>query len=535
MSATIAIEGNAALVRFDRFGLDDYELFLRAKKLPEHRCTYDWATDTYTVATAARFAHLLGVLGEVAPVERPDLAPHLFDYQRFACERALAARRFALWLDTGLGKTACGLEWTRQACAATGGRVLWLAPTNDLIAQHVAAARAFYPDGAVPMEALPTRAALEAWCDLPGPGVGIATYAKFVPGAIPGLAYKLGGLVADEASMLKASGGVTKWNVLHSVKGIEYKLAMTATPAPNEVMEYASQANFCEQIRGQGDTFWSYFSRDKRGNWYVKPYAREAFYRYMASWSLYMRNPANFGFADILASLPAPDLREYQLAMTPTQRELMQGFMVRANRGFLVDDRLGIQERSKLSQLAKGFLYDKGEGAAGRHTALVPSPKPAFVADLARQDVRDGRQVLIWTVFDAESELIAEQLADVPGVAVLHGKLSDAERAQALDRFRDGDAPILISKASLIGFGLNFQFCRSMIFSGFDDSFERMYQAIRRCYRFGQTASVRVHVPYIPELEGLMLANVKEKERQFALDVAIQERHYRDAIESEAA
>lgn len=96
---------------------------------------------------------------------------------------------------------------------------------------------------------------------------------------------------------------------------------------------------------------------------------------------------------------------------------------------------------------------------------------------------------------------------------------------------RAGDVRVLISKASLIGFGLNFQFCRAMIFSGFDDSFERMYQAIRRCYRFGQTETVRVHVPYIPELEGLMLANVKGKERRFLQDVAIQEGYYRQALE----
>ncbi|HSH79854.1 MAG TPA: hypothetical protein VLA19_15115, partial [Herpetosiphonaceae bacterium] len=77
----------------------------------------------------------------------------------------------------------------------------------------------------------------------------------------------------------------------------------------------------------------------------------------------------------------------------------------------------------------------------------------------------------------------------------------------------------------------NFQFCRSMVFSGFDDSFERMYQAIRRCFRYGQTETVRVHVPYIPELEGLMLSNVKRKQQQFDEDAAIQERHYREALE----
>jgi len=89
---------------------------------------------------------------------------------------------------------------------------------------------------------------------------------------------------------------------------------------------------------------------------------------------------------------------------------------------------------------------------------------------------------------------------------------------------------VIISKAQLIGYGLNLQNCRSMIFSGFDDSFERMYQAIRRAYRFGQTETVRVHVPYIPELEGMIFENVQGKERQFMEDVGMQERYYREAL-----
>lgn len=109
--------------------------------------------------------------------------------------------------------------------------------------------------------------------------------------------------------------------------------------------------------------------------------------------------------------------------------------------------------------------------------------------------------------------------------------MSEAARLDVLDRFRRGDLRVLISKASLIGYGMNLQFCRSMVFSGFDDSFERMYQATRRCLRFGQTEVVRVHVPYVPELEGLVFNNVKGKEAAFLRDVAIQEEMYMKAME----
>jgi hypothetical protein len=226
---------------------------------------------------------------------------------------------------------------------------------------------------------------------------------------------------------------------------------------------------------------WTYFSKDKFGNWRVKPHGREAFYKFMASWSIYMRDPAHFGFKDILSTLPDPDVREYKIEITPTQREMMHVFQTVSGKGMFTD-RAGVKERSKLSQIAKGFLYETTE--TKRKTILIESKKPAFVADLVRADVADGLQTLVWTVFDAESEILSGYLQDLkPGI--LTGDMSDAARQDVLNRFLSGEIRVLISKASLIGYGLNLQNCRSMVFSGFDDSFERMYQAIRRAYRFG--------------------------------------------------
>lgn len=517
----LRLNGALAEVTFDRFDLDSYGLFLRAKKLPESQLAYEWETDRYTLTTPARFAALLGAAPERAAVDRLPLAGHLFDYQRWIAGLALDAERFALWADTGLGKTAIALEWIRQVAHLTGGRVLILVPTRELARQWGEEAARFYGG------------ALADWCKGEGQAVGVATYAAFVPGILPELRY-VAGVVADESSILKTGGGTIKWNLIKSARGIRYKLSATATPAPNDTMEYASQAAFLEKLRTEGDILWTYFSRDKRGNWRIKPHAQQAFYRFMSSWSIYLRDPVRFGFADILSSLPEPDIREYRLEMTPVQREWMQGFLVRKNRGFLVDDRMGVQERSKLSQLAKGFLYDGP--AAKRQVARIESPKPGFVADLARADVAEGRRTLIWTVFDAESAIVAEQLRDAPfAVATLDGSMSDAARANALDRFKAGEAAVLISKAQLIGYGLNLQHATSQIFSGWDDSFERLYQAIRRSVRFGQRERVRVHIPYIPELEGLQLDNVRRKQAAFDRDTALMERFYREALEGLAA
>jgi hypothetical protein len=334
------------------------------------------------------------------------------------------------------------------------------------------------------------------------------------------------GLVADESSILKTGGGKIKWNLIKSARGIPFKLSCTATPAPNEAMEYASQAAFLEKLRTEGEILWTYFTKTDSG-YVIKPHARKAFYAFMASWSLYMRDPARFGFADILSTLPPAEHHEYRLPITDEQRALRDEIIVRKGGGLFDDDRLGVKERMQMAQAARGFLY-----VGSKKARYIDSVKPGKVAELVLDDIGTGRQVLVWTVFDEEGAIIERQLGQGRrfDVGVLHGSQSENQRADLLERFRDGDLDVLISKPQLIGYGLNLQHCRSMVFSGIDDSFERRYQAERRAVRFGQTETVRVHEPYIPELEGMMFGNVARKEQRFLDDVAAQEHWYRDAL-----
>jgi hypothetical protein len=527
---TIAVEGSLAVVRFDRFDLAAYQTFLACKRLPESQVSYDWRTDSYRLTTPARFADRLGgVLPATIGPSLP-LADYLRDYQRWIVgDLILPAKRFAAWIDTGLGKTPLLLETARQVVAITSGRYLILQP-RGIHQQTVDMARAFYGDELV-IERLETREALVAWCRRPGPGIGLCNYAKLVPGEIEEFRH-LAGLGADESSMLKTGGGVIKWNLIHSAKGIEYKLSATATPAPNDAMEYASQASFLEMMRSEGEILWTYFERDKHDNWTVKPHARAAFYEFMASWSVYMRNPARFGFADVLADLPAPEIHEYELPLSDVQREAMYGLIGKKG-GLFNDDRLTLGERSKLAQLARGFLYQKG--GSKRLAARYESAKPPMVAELAAADVADGRQVIVWTVFDEEGEIVGEHLPKGIRYAILSGRQPETERDELITRFKAGDVDVLASKPQLIGYGLNLQNCGSMVFSGFDDSFEREYQAVRRAVRPGQTRSVRVHYPVIPELEGTVFANIRAKQARFDAETAIQEEHYRRVLMGDAA
>lgn len=518
----VRIAGDSAVVRFRRFGLGAFDLFLRVKALPEKRLSYDWRTDAYTVTTPARFARLLDpTLSAVDPTSLP-LADHLFDYQAFIVGRALGARRYAVWADTGLGKTAMFLEWARQVLARTAGRVLVLSPLG-IIEQTRAEAERFYGPELVPVR-MQTREALAEWCRASGPGLAITNPEKLIPGVLDDLR-RCAGIVLDESSILKSGGGVIKWNLIKSARGVEYKLSCTATPAPNDTMEYASQASFLEKLRTEGEILWTYFTRDKAGNWRVKPHAKHAFYDFMATWSIYLRDPARYGWRDVLAGLPAPEVIEERIPMTADQQVLLRKLQIDMGTGFLGSERMGVRERAKLSQLAKGFQYE-GKGA-GRGARRVQSSKPARVADIAAGEAGAGRQVLIWTTYDEEGEILSEL---VPTAAALSGATSPAERERLLERFRAGQVRVLISKPQLLGYGMNFQFVRSMVFSGFDDSFERMYQAIRRAYRLGQTEPVRVFVPYVPELEGMVLDNVREKERRFLAEVAMQEQCYIEAL-----
>lgn len=505
--------------------LADHELFIRTKALPELLIDYRWEDDSYTLRAPARFARVLGLATQAPAVRELPLAGHLFDYQRWIVEMALKARRFAIWSDCGTGKTPMQLEWARQVMACTDGRVLIIAPLA-VCRQTIEESAKFYPDGSVTPELLNSREALQRFCKEPGQGLGITNFEKFTPGVLNELRW-LAGLVLDESSILKGGGGVIKWNLIKSAKGIEYKLSCTATPAPNDTMEYASQASFLEKLRNEGEILWTFFHRDpKTQEWKVKPHAREAFYRFMSSWSIYLRKPAAYGFADPFADVPEPEIIEVKIEPTHEQSLEAQRFHRSYDpHSLLPQDRLGVTQRAKLSQLAKGFLYEDG-----KRVRRVASDKPIWVGATIREQLSAGHQCLVWTVFDEESRILEDALGSTRGVAALHGSMKEADRVATLDRFRRGEVRCLISKAALLGYGLNFQFCTRMIFSGFDDSFERFYQAVRRCYRYGSTEQLKVFVPYIPSLENHVWENVLRKKRDWERDTAEQERRYREAL-----
>jgi superfamily II DNA or RNA helicase len=163
----------------------------------------------------------------------------------------------------------------------------------------------------------------------------------------------------------------------------------------------------------------------------------------------------------------------------------------------------------------------------------VDSLKPPYVAGLIVAEAADaaaggrGLQTLVWTVYDAETEILADLLAGAPfAVEALTGRTPKRERPAIVERFRTGRTRVLLARASMLGYGMNFQFAKAMVFNGWGFSYEQYYQAVRRLVRYGQADRVRVHVPLIPELEGQMWEAIGRKGRQHEEAIAEMEANY---------
>jgi hypothetical protein len=546
----IQFHGDLMRIRFERFDMDSYATFLKAKRLPEYRIeVLDPDELSYEITAPARFAPMLGVPSP-APV-KPDLPlpEFLLDDQAAIVQMALAAKRFAIWKDCGLGKTLEQLEFCRQVVHRTSGRAL-IVTRNSIVGQFFDESQKFYGD-ALHLVGLTSRQMVREWCatgringQATGEQIGITNVEKFIPeGPDDQVMHECRHLAAfdlDEASILKSGGGKIKWALIKSARGVEYKVAATATPAPNEVMEFASQASFLEKLRDENEILWTYFTRDpKTHRWSVKKHARKAFFEFMAGWSIYVRDPKRYGWREKIDPPPEPQTFVHLIKPTEAQRHFILDFNARvpapagdrSNTASMFATEVNATTGIKLSQAAKGFVYSTVDG---RKITPIESNKPEFVADLIVSESAMGLQVLVWTEFNEETRILDELLRSHPkfkrksarDLDILTGDTPDADRDEILDDFRKGACRVLISRASMLGFGMNLQMCGSMIFSGWSFSFEQYYQAVRRAYRFGQTNAVRVHIPVISELEGQMFEAICRKDRQQELAIAEMEENY---------
>lgn len=519
-NAALALKGETATLTLPDWSLASYRTWIALKAaLPRVE-----VRAPRTIACPAADLARLGVdvraaLGGYEPAAGGD---PLFDDQRYVVDVALRRRRFAIYAECGWGKTAAYLAWARAVAARTGGRKVLVVCPLRVVRQTVAEHAKFWPDGPQPANLRAVPGGLRAWlADPDAPALGVLNVDAFRRGVdLAGLA----GIVLDEASVLKAMAGVVRNHLVRAVAGVEYRLACSATPAPNDLEEYVSQALFVGAVTSHKEFFADYFQSDGEGGWSLRPHARDAFHAFMASWSIWIRDPATYGFAPRLGGVPAPVFHDVHVPPTPAQ---LAAAREHRKVGHLFLDEVGVVKRGKLAQLARGFLYEDG-GARP-----VASHKPAAVADAVC--AHPGARAVVWVTFNEEGRLVAAALAARGRrVVVVDGATDEDACADAVARLEAGAADVLVAKPAAMGFGLNLQCASVVVFSGVSDSFEQDYQALRRCFRYGQTRAV--HCYYVAtDFEVAMLANVRAKRVAWEGQAAAMERAYRDAAGADLA
>lgn len=412
------------------------------------------------------YAEFLARKAIVDPPSGMDLIPELpvclLPLQAALVPWALRRGRAALFAGTGLGKSLMELAWGQAVWEATGEDVIHFAPLA-VTAQLVREAEKF----GIP--------AYLTGCEKDrGTGIPITNYQKLRQFDLS----RRSAVILDESSILKSTDGHYRTELIDACQSIPFRLAATATPAPNDFVELGNHAEFLG-ILSQTDmlaTFFTHDSADTR-TWRLKGHAEEEFWRWMASWAVMLRKPSDLGFSDDGYELPPLEYVEHIL---PT--DLADAW------------RAGVMLPMQAETLAERI-------AARRATV---DARCAHAASLTPPD----RPFVWWCNLNAESERLA---ALIPGAVETKGSDSDEVKERKLRDFSEGRIRVLVTKAGVAGFGMNWQHCADTGFVGLNDSFEQFYQAVRRFWRFGQTRPVRVHI-VTADTEGAVLANIRRKE-----------------------
>lgn len=382
----------------------------------------------------------------------------LYPFQQAIVEWAIRRGRAAVFADCGLGKTRIQLEWARQM----GDRVLIVAPlcVADQTIQEGVDIGVDVQFAAQPFE---------------DPGIWITNYEKLRK--FVGVEYDA--IVLDESSILKSLDGKTRTLLLREFTHIPCRLCCTATPAPNDIAELANHSEFLG-IMSRVEMLASFFVHDSDG-WRLKGHASDDFWRWMVTWGIYVRLPSDLGFED--GDFVLPDLRIDSLSVESDYVPQGMLFPVKLS---------GIQGRS---EARKATLESRVQACA----------------DLIRS--RTGPWI-VWHGLNDEGTALARELGNL--AVHIEGSTKDDQRESLHERWRHGDAQVLITKPSIFGWGMNWQHCAQMAFLGLGDSYESYYQAIRRCWRFGQENPVNVWI-VTSTAEAEIVRNVQRKERDAAV------------------
>ena len=389
--------------------------------------------------------------------EIPDteLNTNLFPFQQFIVKRALRSGKYAIFADCGLGKTLMQLEWANQVSKYTRNPVLILAPLA-VRGQTIKEAEKF----GISLD-----------------NIHVNNYEQL--DNIDCSLYS--GIVLDESSILKNFEGSTKNQILSLFKDTPYKLACTATPSPNDPMELGNHSEFLD-VMSRNEMLAMYFVHDggETAKWRLKGHAQKLFYQWVGTWAIMLNKPHDIGF----------DMQGYHLPS------------------------LNLLERTiKTPQRNNGQLFNDAIISATNFNQELRITKLERLDEVVRI-VNDSKEnFIIWIKQNEEGEELKKL---IPESVEVKGSDSPGYKEKMLLGFANNEFRVLITKTKIAQFGLNYQNCRNQIFASLDFSFEGLYQAIRRSYRFGQKNEVNIYL-----ITTDTMANVKQaidnKQKQFEI------------------
>ena len=395
-----------------------------------------------------------------------ELNDKLFDFQRYCVETALKKGKFALFENTGLGKTIQQLDWAANVVRHTGQPVIIIAPLA-VIGQTIQEGKKFGYDVNDISDDMDYTALTS--------GIYITNYDNI--DNVDCSAFS--GVVLDESSCLKNFQAITKQKLIDYFKFTPYKLACTATPSPNDVMEICNHAEFLDAMT-RNEMLSMYFIHDggNTSSWRLKGHAEKAFWDFVSTWAIMISSPYDIGFDGSAYILPSLNIIE-DFVSTPKQKN--------------------------------GKLFnDTAVSATDFHQELRNSFQVRMDKVLEIVNESDD-SFIVWVSHDDEGKYLKEHIA---GSVEVKGSDSKEYKRDKLLGFGNGDFRVLITKLKIAQFGLNYQNCHNQIFASLDFSFESTYQGIRRSYRFGQKDEVNIHLIVTDTMQ-----NVKQsfemKQQQF--------------------
>lgn len=393
----------------------------------------------------------------------------LFEFQKFIVKRALLCGKYAIFADCGLGKTFMQLEWARLVSEHTDKPVLILAPLA-VSGQTIAEGDKFgipvtkyYPE-MITMDSTPK-------------GIYITNYEQLANVNTEDFS----GIVLDESSILKNFEGQTKKDILEAFANTPYKLACTATPSPNDPMELGNHSEFLD-VMSRNEMLAMYFVHDggETAKWRLKGHSIKSFYQFVGQWSIMLNKPSDIGFDDSGYDLPGLNLIEKQIKTAK-----------RDNGKLFNDTVISATNFNQELRLTKVERLDQ-------------------VADIVNNSTEN---FIIWIKQNEEGEMLRKL---IPEAIEVKGSDSPEYKEKMLLGFGKDEFRVLITKTKIAQFGMNYQNCHNQVFASLDFSFEGLYQAMRRSYRFGQDFPVNIYLITTDTMQNVKDA-IDEKQRQFKI------------------